>query len=354
MDLENVRKKIDSIDEKIIDLLSDRMELAVLAGKVRQSNEVDETREKQVIENITKRSEPKLDTQFTKDLYSRLLSESKRLQGEGLQVIGFQGEHGAYSEIAAKKFSPQAIAMPCTEFVDVFKGVEAKHFDYGVVPVENSLEGPVTQVNDLLIETPLKVVGEVKLQISHCLLSLPETDFRDIKLVYSHPQALGQCHEFIERHGFKAMPFYDTAGAAKMLSSEKRSDAAVIASPLCAELYGLEVLKENIQDHALNTTRFLMLSPNELPNGGKTSVIFATKHEPGALVKILNLFSEANINLTRIESRPSRKNPGTVHFMLDFQESNSNERVQKLLNEVKTHTLFYKNLGSYQPAANGS
>jgi prephenate dehydratase/chorismate mutase/prephenate dehydratase len=227
--------------------------------------------------------------------------------------------------------------------------VATGQLDFGIVPVENSLEGAVTQVNDLLTETGLHIVGEISISIHHCLLALPETEYRDLKVVYSHPQALAQCREFISRHRLEPRPFYDTAGAAKMLSDDRPEAAAVIANRLCAELYGLEIIKENIEDHPSNSTRFIVLSQNRSDQAGdKCSIIFSVKHEAGALYAILKQFSDAGINLTRIESRPARNIPGNYVFFSDFEGSDQDERVVQALDAVREKSMSFKFLGCYK------
>ena len=172
------------------------------------------------------------------------------------------------------------------------------------------------------IETELKIVGEIKIPIHHCLLALPETEYRDLKIVYSHPQALAQCREFISRHKLEPRPFYDTAGAAKMLSEDRPDAACAIANKLCAELYHLEIIQENVEDHESNSTRFVILSRDESSEpGNKCSIMFSLKDEAGALFSILKIFSDRAINLTRIESRPHRNDPGNYVFFTDFEGS---------------------------------
>jgi prephenate dehydratase/chorismate mutase/prephenate dehydratase len=241
------------------------------------------------------------------------------------------------------------VPMPCAEFTEVFSGVKNGQLDFGVVPVENSLGGAVAQVNDLLVETELKIVGEIKVPIHHCLLTLPETDHREIKVVYSHPQALSQCRGFISRNKLEARPYYDTAGAAMMISNERPAAAAAIASKLCADIYGLEVLKENIEDHESNLTRFLVLSREKSKEkGSKCSIVFSTVHKSGALFRVLKVFSDGGINLTRIESRPIVKDPGKFGFLLDFQGSDEDGKVIDALEKVKKETSMYKFLGCYK------
>jgi prephenate dehydratase len=234
------------------------------------------------------------------------------------------------------------------EFIDVFRGVEEGHFDLGVVPVENSLEGAVTQVNDLLTTTDLKVIGEVKVTVHHCLLATEATDYREIRQVFSHPQALAQCRDFLMRNKLEARPYYDTAGAAKMLARENPRAAAAIASSLCAELYDLEIIKEGIEDGPSNSTRFLLLAREPHPdNGDKTSIIFAVPHEAGKLYAVLKLFADAQINLTRIASMPLRSDPGNYSFFLDFEGSDKDATVAEVLKKMEDLAKWVKYLGSY-------
>ena len=266
-------------------------------------------------------------------------------------MVGFQGEHGAFGEMAVAAFDKSAVPVPCLEFADVFEAVENGQLDLGIVPVENSLEGSVNAVNDLLIETAesdLQIIGEINLPIHHCLLAIPDTDYREIKVVYSHPQALGQCRNFLARNKLEARPYYDTAGAAAMIANERPKAAAVIASRLCAEIYGLEVLKENVEDHSSNSTRFVVLSKQKNNDvGNKCSIAFTTPHKAGALFAVLKVFSDAGINLTRIESRPIRGEHGKFAFLLDLQGSERDSGVAEALKLAKERTEMFRMLGCY-------
>ena len=350
MKLEDIRQKIDKIDRELLVLLQERMGLALRSRKFKKSVS-DPSREEEVLSRIERLNLDLIERSFTRRLIRTIIEESKRLQEENRPLVAFQGEHGAYGEVAARRLIPSGAYIPCLEFVDVFRGVEEKQFDMGVVPVENSLEGAVTQVNDLLTTTDLKVVGEAKVTVKHCLLSTEDTDHREIRLVYSHPQALAQCRGFLMRNKLEARPFYDTAGAAKMLARENPRAAAAIASELCAELYDLEIIKEGIEDGPANNTRFLLLSRQPFADTGeKTSIIFATPHEAGRLFAVLRLFADANINLTRIASMPLRSDPENYCFFLDFEGSENDEKVADVLQQMEKLTISLKRLGSY-PAA---
>lgn len=280
----------------------------------------------------------------------RPASINKKSQDKKLQSVGFQGEHGAYSEAAAKAYNPRLAPIPCTGFIDVFAGIENNTFDLGILPVENSLEGAVTEVNDLLInyDKPFQIVGEIRLSIAHSLLTLKETEFEEIKFVYSHPQAIAQCRGFISRNKLEPHQYYDTAGAAKMLSLFRPGAAAVIANTNCAGIYDLKVVREGIQDEEVNFTRFLIISKEDNKNAGnKCSITFSTRHHAGALHEILGYFAAAGINLTRIESRPIKKDPGKYAFLLDFTCSIEDAILHNILDRVKEKCVTYKFLGAY-------
>jgi prephenate dehydratase/chorismate mutase/prephenate dehydratase len=292
---------------------------------------------------------------LSENIYRQILEESRDVQQQGYTLIGFQGEHGAYSETASLTYDASLIPIPCREFYEIFHEVSTGQLDMGIVPVENSLEGPITQVKDLLIETKLKITGEITIPIHHCLLALPEVEYRDLRIVYSHPQALAQCREFISRHKLEPKPFYDTAGAAKMLVDERPDGACIIANRLCAELYHLEIIQEDVEDHESNSTRFVILSENESDEpGDKCSIIFSVKHEAGALFSILKTFSDRSLNLTRIESRPFRNDPGNYAFFMDFEGSNKDGNVIEALDEIQKKTRSYKFCGCYKSSKEAS
>ncbi len=235
MKLEGLRNKIDKIDRELLVLLQERMGLALRSRKFQESVG-DPKQEEDSLDRMNRLNLDLVKSSFSRQLLKTIIDESKRLQDEDRRLVAFQGEHGAYGEVASRGLVPAGAYIPCLEFIDVFHGVEAGDFDLGVVPVENSLEGAVTQVNDLLTTTDLKVIGETKVAVNHCLLATEETDYREIRVVYSHPQALAQCRDFLMRNKLEARPFYDTAGAAKMLARENPKAAAAIASALWAEL----------------------------------------------------------------------------------------------------------------------
>jgi len=346
MNLETTRKNIDLLDSEILKLLKDRMEQVLLTKKFKSQIE-DSQRENEVLERIRQNSTGLINADFIEKIYIEIIKESKNLQQNDWELIAFQGEHGAYGEVASRKWNSDLIPIPCREFADVFEGVKDGIYDFGIVPVENTLGGVVGQVNELLINTDLNFVGAVELPIHLCLLALPETDHREIHAVYSHPQALAQCRQFLARNKLDPIQYHDTAGAAKMLMETRPKASAAIASKLAAGLYNLEILKENVEDLDRNLTRFIVLSRQNNPeDGDKCSIIFSTEHKAGTLFRVLEVFAKNNINLTRIESIPDE--PGNYAFFLDFVGSNKDKNIIEALDEVKEITRSIRLMGCYK------
>ena len=346
MNLKEIRKTIDLLDSKILNLLNGRMEQVLMAKRFKSQIE-DRERERELLDRIRRNSTGLINAEFMEKIYIEIIKEGKKLQQKDCKLIAFQGEHGAYSEVASREWNSDLIPMPCSEFAVVFEGVTSGLYDYGIVPVENTLGGVVGQVNELLINTDLNVVGAVELLIHHCLLALPGTDYREVSVVYSHPQALAQCRHFLARNKLKPVQHYNTAGAARMLAEKKLKGSAAIGSRLSAQLYNLEIIKEDIEDLDRNVTRFLVLSKEEnREEGDKCSVIFSTEHKAGTLFRVLEVFARKNINLTRIESIPNE--PGNYAFFLDFMGSNKDDKVVKALEEAEEITTDFKLMGCYK------
>ncbi len=263
----------------------------------------------------------------------------------------FQGERGAFSEEAAYKLLGKSVLpIACDSFESVFDKVESKQAEYGVIPIENSLIGSIHKNNDLLLERDLTVIGETQLRVVHCLIALPGTSIKRIARVFSHPAALDQCRNFFKKHQkIEPVSYYDTAGAVKMLTESKMTDAAAIASPFAAKIYKMRQLKNSIEDKKFNFTRFLLLARRAIRFKGKakTSIVFSLKNEPGALFKALSVFALRDIDLTKIESHPSRRRAWEYHFYIDFIGSVSEPAVKNALNHLREIAPFMKVLGSY-------
>lgn len=265
--------------------------------------------------------------------------------------VAFQGELGAYSELAAREFFSQSITVcPLVSFEEVFNSVESRECSHGIVPIENSLTGSIHENYDLLLAHNLFITGEIKLRIVHNLIVNPGVRLKQIKKVYSHPQALSQCKNFIRSLGrAESIPVYDTAAAVRLIKTQNLIDVAAIASIQAAIDYELEILKSEIEDNHKNFTRFLIVSPDqeEIETDGKTSVVFSTQNIPGALFKSLSVFALRDINLLKIESRPLQGDPWKYLFYLDFEGSLQEISCQRAIENLKEITTFLRILGSY-------
>jgi prephenate dehydratase len=266
--------------------------------------------------------------------------------------VAFQGERGAYSEIAARSFFGNKIELlPSETFDVVFKRVEVSGASFGIIPIENSSAGSIHQNYDLLLKHQLRIVGELNLRISHNLIGNANSSLSDIRRVFSHPQALMQCQNNMAKlKDIEIIPTYDTAGSVKKIKEENIRDGAAIASELAARIYGMKILKRQIQDNPENFTRFLVLAKTKkLPkNANKTSIVYSVKNLPGALFRSLSVFALRDIDLYKIESRPLRGKPWEYLFYVDFagrlEDSNCRNAI-KHLSEIAT---FLKILGSYK------
>ena len=268
--------------------------------------------------------------------------------------MAFQGEPGAFSEDACFKYFDKAVkAKAFPDFQSVFEAVEHDKVTHAVVPVENSIEGSVAQVNDLLLDHDLTISGEIIVQVKHCLMAYDDATIDSIKEVMSHPQALGQCRKFLSNYpDWKVIPSYDTAGSARIVSESKRIDLAAIASKRAASVYRLKVLKEDIQSETANFTRFFVLEKNPAPIEGanKTSIVFATKNAPGALHKCLGEFASRGVNLSKLESRPRKNKPWVYVFYADFDGSMDDPNCHAAIGGLLKTGAFVKILGSYRKA----
>lgn len=273
---------------------------------------------------------------------------------EGKSRVAFQGLRGAFSEDAVYRYYGNGVeSVPCAKFSEVFSKVARGEVDSGMVPVENTLEGSVSQVNALLLENDLTVVGEEIIQVVHCLIAHPGSSLDTVKRVYSHPQALAQCRSFLEKHlGWERIPAYDTAGAVKQVRDRGVGEEAAIASIRAASAYEMEVLKEGIQDSDRNYTRFFVIERRVsfLNEGDKTSLIFATKNLPGALHHCLGAFAERGVNMTKLESRPRRDRFWEYVFFVDIEGHSNEEKISSALADLVRRAAFVKVLGSYQGA----
>jgi prephenate dehydratase len=271
------------------------------------------------------------------------------------RTVAFQGERGAFGDEAVQVYfgaidnqTPEAV--PYRTFAEVFRAVASGEVNNGLVPVENSQAGSINDTYDLLRLHDLFVTGEIGLPVNHCLLCLPGQKLSDIKRVISHPQALAQSDVYLRELGVEVVATYDTAGSAKMIREEHLEGVAAVAAAKAAELYELDILARNIQTVKDNYTRFIALGREPEPRRegpSKTMIVMATAHQPGSLNRCLGMLAARNINLLKLESRPSRQRPWEYVFYLDFEGHREEPAVRSALADLAEHTTFCKVLGSF-------
>ena len=352
--LQELREKIGQTDREIVRLLNERAAVSVEIGKAKRAEgrEVyDPSREAMVYRHLETLNDGILSEAALRGIFREILSASRFLQTP--TTVAFLGPEASFSHQAAlAHFGGGIAAIPTATIAEVFDQVERGKQRWGIVPVENSAEGSVKTTLDKLISTPLTIRAEVYLRVRHCLLTGAD-DMDALRKVYSHPQALAQCQVWLRTHlpGIPLIEVESTAGAAHRVREDKRG--AAVASILAAEVYGLNILAEGIEDNPANTTRFLVIGPKPGKAGGgitgqdKTSILFGTPHVPGALQRALTPFAEAGLNLMRIESFPMRDRMWEYLFFADFAGHVEEEKTRQCLHELESKTAFLKILGSY-------
>ena len=368
MELEQIREQINGIDDKITQLFVERMKLCGEVARYKLENGLpvfQGDREKAVLERVAKMCPDDLKSS-SEVLYQTIMDISKcsqyrnffahknkivsqELDMSGDKTVAVPGTSGSFSHIAAMRLFKNGKTVFYDQFEDVFDAVDKGNAQFGVVPIANSTAGSVTTTYELLKKYDLKICGTTKLRISHCLAAKKGLSLSDIKIVYSHEQALAQCSGFIKDHGFKAHSYANTALAAEYVSG---CDGAVgaICSQDCAMLNGLEILAEDIANAKENYTRFIVISKQTLcpKNADIVSVSLSLPHEKSALYRLLTKFSVAGLNLLMIESRPLANTDFDAVFYLDFQGSINDPQVAMLLNELEQELSYFKFLGNYE------
>jgi len=263
--------------------------------------------------------------------------------------VAFQGERGANSEEAVVRLFGEVEVVPCAHLADVFDAVASRRADCGVVPVENSQAGSINETYDLLLAHELVIAGELDHRVVHCLMALAGQSLSAITKVYSHPQALAQCDGYLHRLGVETVPYYDTAGSAKMIQRQRLAGCAAVASKRAAHLYELEVLAEGIETNPNNYTKFLVIDTKPAPEAvsSKTSIVFVVDNRPGSLYQALGTLATRQINLVKIESRPGRKRPWDYTFYVDIDGHINEARTKEALEDLRRQTTFLRVLGSY-------
>jgi chorismate mutase/prephenate dehydratase len=348
--IKKLRDALRKKDQEIVDLLNERAEIAIEVGRIKNDNgqEVyDPSRESLVYQYLSQISRGPLSVKAVQDIYREIVSASRALQGP--ITVAYFGPEASFTHLAAlAHFGRSAQLLPQTTIPMVFEQAERERSSYGVVPIENSGEGSVKPTLDCLISTPLSIRAEVFLRISHYLLASPKK-LKHIKRIYSHPQALAQCQGWLEKNFLRRplLKVENTAEAAKKVLEDR--EGAAIGSLQAAQLYGLQILADRIEDHPLNTTRFLIMgkSQSEPSGNDKTSILFGTTHVPGALLHALEPFAREGLNLLRIESYPWPDRMWEYLFFVDFAGHQEDENVQRCLKKAGKVTNFLKVMGSY-------
>lgn len=350
MKLEKLRKKIDEIDKRIISLLNDRIGVAKEIGsiKLRHGEPLySPEREAQILRRLVKQNKGPIAGGAIKAIYSEIMSSS-RAAAAPLRV-SYLGPAATFTHLASlKKFGTSVAYRGADSITDVFNDVEHDRANYGVVPIENSIEGAVNHTLDMFIDSDLKICSEVVLEVSHNLLARTR-DIKAVKKVYSNPQVFGQCRLWLERNlpRVELVEVSSTSRAAQLAARTRNS--ACIASELAAELYNLNIIAQDIEDSAHNITRFLVVGKRDSQPTGrdKTSIMFSVKDRVGALHDMLVPFKRYGINLTKIESRPSKRKAWEYYFFVDIQGHKEGAKIKRALGALQKNCAFLKVLGSY-------
>lgn len=352
--IEKERARINDIDEQLVELLNERARVAMRIGEIKQEagiGVVDPTREARVIARVRELTSA-VSPEMVEAIWREVMAACKNVQGRVVK-IGYLGPAGSFTELAAYRYFPKAGSqfVALDNIQRVFDEIEKGRADFGVVPIENSLQGSVRETMDHLIEKPVKIYGEQQIRVVHNLVGCVGTTLDEVTDMYSHPQGLEQCRAWLRKNMPNAAlhETKSTAEAVRLVLFKQNPRNAAIGTALAAQIYDGEVLVEGIEDNPNNYTRFLVLSKQEnLPTGNdKTSIVFVTKHVPGALLRVLSAFASHDINLLKIESRPQKTNVWEYTFWEDFEGHVDNARVQEALDEAREHTIWLKVLGSY-------
>lgn len=352
MDLNELRKKIDTLDASIVNLLNERINVVLDIGETKKQSGGEiyvPAREREVFEKIKRLNEGPLPDESAHAIYREIMSAALALETD--MKIAYLGPEATFTHQAARgKFGVSVDYIPTSSIGEVFDRVQNRSADYGVVPIENSTEGAVTHTFDQFATTTLKICAEIYLPISLTLLS--DQPREEISLIFSKQEVFGQCRSWLAANmpNVKLSPVDSTTKAVQL--ALETPGAAAIASVMASDMYNIEVLAENIQDMQGNTTRFLVLAPSYGPATGadKTSLVFGVKHKVGALYDALSVFKTDNINMTKIESRPSKNKAWEYYFFVDIDGHATDPEVARALEELQEHCTLMTVLGSYPKA----
>ena len=376
MELQELRGRIDQIDDQLVKLFAQRMDVAAQIADYKKAENLPifvPAREREKLVDVAQKAGPEME-KYTRVLYSMLFELSRSYQSKRNNIdsplykkitnaientpklltqtpmVACQGVEGAYSQIACEKIFKNPFIMYFKNFDGVFNAIEQGLCQYGILPLENSTAGSVKKVYDLMIQHNFSIVRTYRLKVDHNLLANPGAEISDIREIYSHEQAINQCSDFLKQlPGVKIIPVENTAVAAQMVCKSGRTDVAALSSRSCAELYGLNCLAASVQDKGNNRTRFICISKNlEIyPGSDKTSIMMVLSHRPGALYKVLARLYVLGINVTKLESRPIPDRDFEFMFYFDLDTSIYSEEFVQLMCELDDLCEEFKYLGSY-------
>ena len=354
-ELRVLREEIDKVDDSIVELLNKRGNIVIKIGELKDKlnmKVLQPQREKEVIERLKNKSTIFRNSSI-EAIWKEIMSASKVIQGM-INKVGYLGPKGTFTHQAALEYFPKAGSefIHANSSLEIFENVEKGLIDFGVIPIENSLQGTVRETLDLLIEKNLIIYGEIELRIVQNLISMKSSDLSKIQTIISHPQAFAQSRVWIKTNLPNASLISVNSTAEAVLRVQELNDesCAAIGTEFSSHIHDLKILSSNIEDTPLNFTRFLIISKRENDHKEgkiKTSVVFVTKHTPGALYRVLKIFAEANINLLKIESRPRRRGRWEYIFLMDFEGDKAEEKVIKIIEKMNENVIWYKILGSY-------
>lgn len=344
------REAIDQIDEKILKLLTERAEHVLAIGEIKKKEGLPvwvPERERIIYDRLKKLNISKLPDSAIRNIFREIISASIAL--EQVVKIGYFGLAGSFSNLAAiKRFGSSAKLIPLGSVRDVFEGVEKGRVNYGVIPIENTIEGVVNHSIDMFMDTSLFIVGEIFMEISQNLLNKTGRK-SDIKHIYSHPHAIAQCRNWLYKN-MTSIPVSAAESTAKAAEMAKDDESiAAIGSEMAEIVYDLRIIEKHIEDEPLNFTRFLVIGKNEMKLTGNdtTSIMFGIKDEPGALFKVLEIFKSGNVNMTKLESRPSKQKAWEYLFYANIDGHKDDGGLNKVLDELRKNVALFKVLGSY-------
>ena len=352
-EIDRLRNTIDEIDDKLLDLINQRLKHAKEIGKIKKQKRepiIDGSRESEILNRLASLNKGPIRNAALLHIFNDIIAESRQIQKT--QVITYLGPEATFTHIAAMNHFGHSVTMiPQPSIRDVFNDVEKGRCNYGVVPVENSIEGAVNHTLDLFIESDLKICAERYLAISHDLLSTTGA-LKDIRQVYSHPQAFAQCRGWLRKYLPEAELNECSSTSLAAQKTLEQPGTAAIASSEAAHIYNLKVVASKIEDYARNVTRFLVIGKDEIHKTGKdrTSLIFVTSHIPGALFKVLEPIADAGVNMLKLESRPSKQENWNYSFFVDLEGHQEDPVINETISKMKNICLFLKCLGSYPMA----